>query len=148
MSILVIIVLVCANLIATFLLWTFTNVCLMDSYKYQIKLQGFCKTVVHIGISTELTNNWWVSLIVRVLLLDPFFVFFMTNTWGQEPHDCFECYNRLPGVRYSSFQYSAYERNRNLESRYGKGAVKIYEDLVRQAQQEVDRENRQKLKET
>lgn len=73
-------------------------------------------------------------------MLDPFFIFLLINTcW--EPHDCFECFNRLPGVRYSIFQYSAYERNRNLEERYGRGAVKIYEDLVREAQKEVDREN-------
>ena len=75
------------------------------------------------------------------MLLDPFYVFLLTNLiW--EPHDCFECYNRLPGVRYSSFQYNAFERNRNIELRYGKGAVRIYEDLVRQAQKEVEKERR------
>jgi len=47
-------------------------------------------------------------------------------------------------VRYSSFQYNAYERNRNLESRYGIGAVKIEENLMREAQEEVNRENRKK----
>lgn len=78
--------------------------------------------------------------------LSPFIAYLLTNTFFHEPHDCFECYNRLPGVRYSSFQYSAYERNRNLEARYGNGAVKIYENLVIEAQKEVDREIREKQK--
>lgn len=52
----------------------------------------------------------------------------------------------MPGVRYSSFQFTAYERNKNLEQRYGKGAVRIYENLVAQAQKEVDRENLEKSK--
>jgi hypothetical protein len=67
-----------------------------------------------------------------------------TNTFLLVPHDCFECFNRLPGVRYSSFQFTAYERNKQLEQRYGKGAVRIYENLVAQAQKEVDRENLEK----
>ena len=65
---------------------------------------------------------------------------FLTNHTLTEPHDCFECFNRLPGVRYSSFQYSKYERNKILESRYGRGAVLIYEKLVKEAQKEVDLE--------
>jgi hypothetical protein len=82
-------------------------------------------------------------LLTRLLFLSPFFIFLATNTW-QKPHDCFECYNRLPNVRYSSWQYSAFERNQLLESRYGRGAVRIYEDLIRQAQDELEQENKQK----
>ena len=57
------------------------------------------------------------------MILSPYIIFLTTNTY-MRPHDCFDCYNRLPGVRYSIFQYTTYERNKNIELRYGMGAVK------------------------
>ena len=84
-----------------------------------------------------------VKTYTRLAIVSPIIVFLAFNTF-ETPHDCFECYNRLPGVRYSSFQYSAYERNQNLESRYGIGAVRMHENLMREAQKEVDLENKYK----
>ena len=85
----------------------------------------------------------YVIVGTKLLLLAPIMVFLAFNSY-YAPHDCFNCYNRLPGVRYSSFQYSAYERNQNLESRYGIGAVRMHENLMREAQKEVDLENKYK----
>jgi len=71
--------------------------------------------------------------------MNPFMVFLIFDS-VEMPHDCFECFNRLPGVRYSTFKYTLQERNRNLEAKFGAGAVKIYENLIIEAQKEVDRE--------
>ena len=80
------------------------------------------------------------SYFLKVILLETFAVFLVNYTY-RKPHDCFECFNRLSGVRYSSFQYTKYESNKNLEQRYGQGAVRIYEQLYQQALEEVEREN-------
>jgi len=71
--------------------------------------------------------------------MNPIVVFLIFNTY-ETPHDCFECFNRLGSVRYSSFQFTQDERNRNLEVKFGPGAVKIYENLIIEAQKEVDSE--------
>jgi hypothetical protein len=55
----------------------------------------------------------------------------------QEPHDCFECFNRLT-CRYSIYQYTQQERNIKREKQLGIGAVKRYESMV---QREHDKEN-------
>lgn len=61
----------------------------------------------------------------------------MFNTY-ETPHDCFTCFDRLCSARYSSFQYNSEERNRNLENKFGAGAVKNYENLIIEAQKEVE----------
>ena len=45
--------------------------------------------------------------------------------------DCFVCFNRIPHLRYSIYQYNAYERNIQKEERYfGMGAVNAYNNLI------------------
>lgn len=77
--------------------------------------------------------------VTRLQLFDPFFVFLAFNSFSQS-HDCFECFNRLPGVRYSSFQYTLEERNHNLEIRQGRGAVRNFENLLKDAEAEAEAE--------
>ena len=71
--------------------------------------------------------------------MTPLIIFLTFNTF-EPPHDCFQCFNRLGSVRYSIFQYTLQERNRILEAKFGLGAVKTYENLIIEAQKEVDRE--------
>ena len=75
-------------------------------------------------------------------LMNPLIFFLAFNTF-QMPHDCFECFNRLGSVRYSTFQYTLREKNENLEAKFGLGAVKTHENLIIEAQKEVDRERLQ-----
>ena len=78
-------------------------------------------------------------------LTSPFILYFAILTF-QEPHDCFECFNRLPYKRYSIFQYTKLERNHNLENRYGKGAITRFEELVRQDQKKAEAKKEQQLR--
>lgn len=60
-------------------------------------------------------------------------------------HDCFKCFNRLPKGRYSIFQYTDQERNKKLEKRYwGAGAVRNYQRLIKDAEDELNRERQMK----
>lgn len=87
----------------------------------------------------DLNTSYFFSSWFNLVLMNPFFVFLVFNTI-ETPHDCFTCFNRLSGSRYSSYQYTREESNRNLEAKFGPGAVKIYENLIIQAQKEVEQE--------
>ena len=49
-------------------------------------------------------------LFLEILLILPYFFFFLYLSLI-EPHDCYECFNRLPSSRYSIFQYTKQELN-------------------------------------
>ena len=66
----------------------------------------------------------------------PFIPYFILITW-QEPHDCFECFNRL-SIRYSIFQYTQEERNIYREHQVGQGAIERHANLVHR---ETEKEN-------
>ena len=68
----------------------------------------------------------------------PFTVYlaFMTFT---RPHDCFQCFNRLPNKRYSIHQYTAEERNSHYEHQFGQGAVERFDELIREATRQQQR---------
>jgi len=82
-------------------------------------------------------KNWGLQIVLYLYFMQPLIVFLIFNTY-ETPHDCFKCFNRLGCFRYSSFQYTLEERNRNLEDRLGPGAVKIYQNLIIEAQKEVE----------
>jgi hypothetical protein len=79
---------------------------------------------------------------------------FLTYRQVNPPHDCFSCFNRLPGdAKYSIYQYTKGERSDFREQRtLGVGAVKeyerIYEQAKKDAQTSLNRSNRQLRKET
>jgi hypothetical protein len=58
-------------------------------------------------------------------------IYFLTVTFST-PHDCFECFNRLPNKRYSIYQFTQDERNRQRDRQYGKGAIERFESLLRE----------------
>lgn len=61
------------------------------------------------------------ALLFFVTLL-PYMVYFVIITYW-EPHDCFNCFNRLSNTRYSIFQYTLTERNVFRENKIGMGFV-------------------------
>ena len=87
----------------------------------------------------QMQTTYLPSLMINLTLMNPFLVFLVVNSY-QTPHDCFTCFNRLPSKRYSSYQYTQEESNHNLEQKFGLGAVKKYEELIRLAEQEVEQE--------
>jgi hypothetical protein len=68
----------------------------------------------------------------------PYIVYFAIVTF-MEPHDCFDCFNRIPVLRYSIFQFTIYERNINRELQFGLGYVKMYNSMIRRAEEESRR---------
>ena len=55
-----------------------------------------------------------------------------------EPHDCFDCFNRIPSSRYSIFQYTLAERNVFREKQIGLGFVQSYNEALKEAIQNSD----------
>ena len=55
------------------------------------------------------------------------------------PHDCFQCFNRLPNKRYSIHQYTAEERNSHYAFHFGQGAVERFDELIREATRQQQR---------
>jgi hypothetical protein len=82
--------------------------------------------------AVQIEESIWLHFTLKLQLLVPLIVYFLGKTFCPT-HDCYECYNRLPGVRYSIFQFNRLEKNLIFEKRQGKGAVKIYNNLIKQA---------------
>ncbi|MFO0118125.1 MAG: hypothetical protein ACK521_11115 [bacterium] len=60
----------------------------------------------------------------------PLFIFY---AFRQTTHscDCFNCFNRIPHLRYSIYQYTKREKNEFIMQRQiGMGAVKALDELV------------------
>ena len=67
------------------------------------------------------------------------YVVYLGHCQMHPPHDCFECFNRLPGnIKYSIYQYTRVERDNIKHQRtLGKGAIQEFERLYRQLEQEA-----------
>ena len=72
-------------------------------------------------------NQVLIILINQVFATLPFAVYYTYYSLA-DTHDCFECFNRIPHLRYSIYQYTLQERNNNYELKVGKGAVKLFKD--------------------
>lgn len=75
--------------------------------------------------------------IENFIYFSPIFIYFVNlSCW--KPHDCFACFNRLPNKRYSIYQYNQEERIRQRDRQYGKGAIRRFEELLSQEQEEQE----------
>lgn len=68
-------------------------------------------------------------LVSEVLAILPYFFFFLYLSL-MRPHDCFECFNRLPGTRYSIFQYTKQELNALYRYKMGEEVAKRFEEDI------------------
>jgi hypothetical protein len=65
-----------------------------------------------------------MALILPLVIFYAFRQFFQTC-------NCFNCFNRIPHLRYSIYQYSNREKNQLIMQRQiGMGAVKALDDLI------------------
>lgn len=83
-----------------------------------------------------MTHNWAVlgaSALLAATSYLPYVVYFFIIT-VMEPHDCFDCFNRIPVLRYSIFQYTLQERNNLRELQIGKGFVERYSAMLREVE--------------
>ena len=78
-------------------------------------------------------------VIVLLMYSIPFIAYFGVASFTK-PHDCFECFNRIPTLKYSIYQYTSYERNLMREERVGQGAVKRFNDMIKQAKIDSDKD--------
>lgn len=61
----------------------------------------------------DVTHNLRILVAESILTATsylPYIVYFTIVTF-MEPHDCFDCFNRIPVLRYSIFQFTIQERN-------------------------------------
>lgn len=108
--------------------------------KYQLHPQGrtdYCASLLTFYQFREHNGkiNFYAGQAILIMCtLMPYIVYFAIVTF-MEPHDCFDCFNRIPVLRYSIFQFTIYERNVNRELQFGLGYVKMYNSMIRRAEE-------------
>jgi hypothetical protein len=88
--------------------------------KFNIPLNGrndYCANLLN--FTSVMMENFAINVYVAesfliLCTLLPYFVYFAIVMF-MKPHDCFDCFNRIPVLRYSIFQFTVYERNINRE---------------------------------
>ena len=127
----------------TVAVYAFSQVVVCNDFqrRYQLpislKRDDFCSQLL--GFYHRQTSTGEVNFIIGQSMLIlctllPYIVYFAIVT-VMEPHDCFDCFNRIPVLRYSIFQFTIYERNFNRELQFGRGYVEMYNKMIKRAEE-------------
>lgn len=88
------------------------------------------KSICTIFDNTFFSYKGGIMLVFQICMIIPCIFYYAFRSLRMSC-DCFECFNRIPHLRYSIYQYTAYERNIQKEERYfGMGAVNAYNNLI------------------
>lgn len=120
----------------------FSQIAVCNSFerKYKISSEGrndYCSYLLssmQFMMENGRVNIYAAETLLILCTLLPYIVYFAIVTF-MEPHDCFDCFNRIPVLRYSIFQFTIYERNINREQKMGLGYVKMYKSMIKQAEE-------------
>lgn len=91
-------------------LFCFESACLMTSVKFNLVSENNSRCgKLRYQMLHVYQDNAWLPTIVQFATVAPVLIFYVFISMNP-PHDCYECFNRLPNTRYSIFQLTKAQR--------------------------------------
>ena len=122
-------------IVYSLMLYTQFTGCKISEQKYSIEPGSYSKYCFYLQkIYSKYKQSAdslaiWAYLFLEILLILPYFFFFLYLSLFH-PHDCYECFNRLPGSRYSIYQYTKQELNAQYRKKMGEYVAKTFEEMI------------------